>query len=68
MCTYSLNDIFFNFDEQVVDKCIYCYVEEYCAVFWSVTSGSCTLAVRASALECLRRHVEGFRYLEYKSL
>lgn len=36
MCTYSLNEtVFFNFDEQVVDKSIYCRVEEYCAVFWS---------------------------------
>lgn len=41
MCTYSLNDIlFFNFGEQVVDKSIYCCAEEYCAVFWSVTSVS----------------------------
>lgn len=41
MCTYSLNEIvFFNFDEQVVDRSIYCYVEEYCAVFWSALSVS----------------------------
>lgn len=38
---YSLNEIvFFNFDEQVVDISIYCYVEEYCAVFWSAPSVS----------------------------
>lgn len=41
MCTYPLNEIvFFNFDEQVVDISIYCYVEEYCAVFWSAPSVS----------------------------
>lgn len=41
MCTYSLNEIvFFNFDEQAVDKSIYCCVEEYCAVFWSAPSVS----------------------------
>ncbi len=36
----SMKSCFFYFDGQVIDRSIYCYVEEYCAVLWSAPSVS----------------------------
>ncbi len=36
----SMKLCFFYFDGQVIDRSIYCYVEEYCAVLWSAPSVS----------------------------